>query len=100
MYQLGIDFGTSFTKAAVYEVGTDNYYPVPLDTGAKRKDRSIPSVAYVSSNGQSIRIGDEAINSRKEPRVKFYHSFKPELDTIDKEILTHREIIVRTFFVY
>lgn len=69
MYQLGIDFGTSFTKAAVYEVGTDNYYPVPLDTGAKRKDRSIPSVAYVSSNGQSIRIGDEAINSRKEPRV-------------------------------
>lgn len=103
MYQLGIDFGTSFTKAAVYEIGTNNYYPVPLDTGAKRKDRSIPSVAYVSSNGQSIWIGDEAMNSRKEPSGNFYHNFKPELDTIDKENLTHREIIeriVRTFLLY
>lgn len=102
MYQLGIDFGTSFTKAAVYEVGTDKYYPVPLcDVGANRKDRSIPSVAYVSSNG--IKIGDEAINSRKAPNGKFYYNFKPELDIIDKETAEYREVIekiISTFFRY
>lgn len=92
MYQLGIDFGTSFTKAAVYEVGTDNYYPVPLSgIGVNRKDRSIPSVAYVSS-GQ-IKLGDEAINSRKNPNGRFYSNFKPELDTINEEKAEYRKEI-------
>lgn len=94
MYQLGIDFGTSFTKAAIYEVGTDNYYPVPLcDAGANRKDRSIPSVAFVASNGQSITIGDEAIRNQKNPNGCFYHNFKPELDTIHESSQNHRTII-------
>lgn len=94
MYQLGIDFGTSFTKAAVYEVRTDHYYPVPLcDAGANRKDRSIPSVAFVSSNGQSITIGDEAIRNQKNPNGFFYHNFKPELDTINEASQNHRTII-------
>lgn len=102
MYQLGIDFGTSFTKAAVFEVGTDNYYPVPLcDVGANREDRSIPSVAYVFSDGLSITIGDEAIRSKKNPSGTFYYNFKPELDTINESNQRHRSIIekiITTFF--
>lgn len=68
MYQLGIDFGTSFTKAAVYEVGTNNKpRPVPLSSGAKREDYCIPTVAFVSNNGGKITIGDEALNSKNNP---------------------------------
>ncbi len=104
MYYLGIDFGTSFTKAAVFKIGTDMYYPVPLcDVGKERKDRSIPTVAYVSSDGQTITIGDEAINSKKNPGGKFYYNFKPEIDTLNEAPKEHRIIIgkiVLSFFQY
>lgn len=102
MYQLGIDFGTSFTKAAVYEVRTNIYYPVPLcDIGANRKDRSIPSVAYISPNG--VKIGDEALNCRKDPNDPFYYNFKPKLDTINEEPPAQRTVlvaIISTFLQY
>lgn len=104
MYYLGIDFGTSFTKAAVFKIGTDMYYPVPLcDVGKERKDRSIPTVAYVSSNGQTITIGDDAINSKKNPGGKFYYNFKPEIDTLNEAPKDHRNIIgkiILRFFLY
>ena len=104
MYYLGIDFGTSFTKAAVFKVGTGHYYPVPLcDVGKERKDRSIPTVAYVSSDGQTITIGDDAINSKKNPGGKFYYNFKPEIDTLNEAPKDHRNIIgkiILSFFLY
>lgn len=103
MYLLGIDFGTSFTKAAVYEIGTDNYYPVPLcDVGANRKDRSIPSVAYISQDGQDVTIGDEAVNSKRDIN-NFFYNFKPELDTIneaEEEYQNKIKKIIESFFKY
>ena len=96
MYQLGIDFGTSFTKAAVYEVGTNHYYPVPIcEVGYNREDRSIPTVAFVLSEGQHITIGDEAIRFKKIANGNFYSNFKPELDTINEASESHRNIIVQ-----
>lgn len=104
MYQLGIDFGTSFTKAAVFEVGSNNYYPIPLcDVGANRKDRSIPSVAYVHSGEHTITIGDEAVNSKRNVNGTFYYNFKPELDTINEAARERHDVIERiivTFFQY
>lgn len=94
MYQLGIDFGTSFTKAAVYEVGSNKKpRPVPLSNGVKREDYCIPTVAFVTSNGAKITIGDEALNSKNNPNGKFYYNFKPELDTINEASSEHRELI-------
>lgn len=97
MFQLGIDFGTSFTKAAVYEVGSNNNYcPVPLcNIGANRKDRSIPTVAYVSSDGKKITIGDEAINSKKNPNGDFIDNFKPEIDSINEVSSERRDLLRR-----
>lgn len=93
MYQLGIDFGTSFTKAAVYEVGSNKKpRPVPLSSGAKRGDYSIPTVAFVSSNG-AITIGDDALNSKNNTNGKFYYNFKPELDTINEASFERRDLI-------
>ena len=101
MYQLGIDFGTSFTKAAVYEVGTNNKpRPVPLSSGAKREDYCIPTVAFVSNNGGKITIGDEALNSKNNPNGKFFYNFKPELDTINEASSEHRDLICKIIVTF
>ncbi len=84
MYYLGIDFGTSYTKAAVYDTSKpDSYYAVKLaNVGIQNDDGRIPTVAFFDEKGGTPIIGNEAINSRKKPSGTFFSNFKPELDSL------------------
>lgn len=98
MLYLGIDFGTSFTKAAVYNTTDNNYTAIKLG-----KNTSIPTVAFFVDGNDDPYIGDEAINYKKMPNGFFFNNFKPELDTLSDESSDRRikisSIIVK-YFVY
>lgn len=98
MLYLGIDFGTSFTKAAVYNTTDNNYTAIKLG-----KNTSIPTVAFFVDGNDDPYIGDEAINYKKMPNGLFFNNFKPELDTLSDESSDRRikisSIIVK-YFVY
>lgn len=85
MYYLGIDFGTSFTKVAVYNTSNQEYGVVKLGSTVQRSDGSIPTVAYLFQEKDIIYIGDDAINSRKLPNGEFFENFKPEMASCKKE---------------
>ena len=86
MYFLGIDFGTSFTKAAVYCTDTQKYTAVMLgNVGIQREDGRIPTAAFFINGKNQPIIGDEAINSKKLPNGIFYNNFKPELDSLSND---------------
>lgn len=94
MLYLGIDFGTSFTKAAVFDTkmaaGNDTTKATCLvnlsDIGGKGNpafsESIMPTVAYVETrNGKcKISVGYEAMNQRLSPNGDFYCNFKPLLD--------------------
>lgn len=102
MYYLGIDFGTSFTKAAVYSTDTQGYYAVKLgNAGVQRNDGRIPTVAFFQNEENVPKIGDEAVNGKKMPNGEFIYNFKPELDTLSDEKSDRRNklsIVIVEFF--
>ncbi len=89
MMYLGIDFGTSFTKAAVFDPSTLQTKMVQLnsissDNGFAVSKYIMPTAVYIKplGNGKSeLSIGYEAINKRLLPDGVFYEKFKPRLDS-------------------
>lgn len=87
---LGIDFGTSFTKAAVFNPATRQttmvqLNSISLDNGVKVSEYIMPTAVYVKplDNGKSeFSVGYEAINRRLLPEGVFYEKFKPRLDAV------------------
>ena len=88
MMYLGIDFGTSFTKAAVFDPITKQAKMVQLnaissDNGVSVSKFIMPTAVYVKplNNGRyEFSVGYEAINKRLLPEGMFYEKFKPRLD--------------------
>lgn len=109
MLYLGIDFGTSFTKAAVFDTkkaaggnSTQATIPIKLSSfkGGKVSEYSennMPTVAFVSAKTGHISVGYEALNQRLSPNGTFYCNFKPMLDLGDGNIgydRIHQRIVV------
>lgn len=94
MMHLGIDFGTSYTKAAVFNPATQETWMVQLNTissynGVAVSKYIMPTAVYVRplDNGKcEFSVGYEAINKRLLPDGVLYEKFKPRLDaTVDSE---------------
>ncbi len=109
MLYLGIDFGTSFTKAAVFDTkkaaggnSTQATIPIKLSSfkGGKVSEYSednMPTVAFVSAKTGHISVGYEALNQRLSPNGTYYCNFKPMLDLVDGNIgyeRVHYRIVV------
>lgn len=74
MYSLGIDFGTTFTKASLYNSATKELSKVPLnpnvlDFGFAKSEYAMPTVvSYLDGNFQ---VGQDAVNSRLMADISF-----------------------------
>lgn len=109
MLYLGIDFGTSFTKAAVFDTkkaaggnSTQAIIPIKLSSfkggkASEYSENSMPTVAFVSAKSGHISVGYEALNQRLSPNGTFYSNFKPKLDLVKGNIdydSMHQRIVV------
>lgn len=86
MYYLGIDFGTSLTKAVVYDSRAYKYLPIVI----------MPTIA-MTDTARGILIGNDAENARLTDAGSFYYNFKPELDTAPQDMIKRYEPIVQRF---
>lgn len=74
MHSLGIDFGTTFTKASLYDSATKELIKVPLnpnvlDFGFAKSEYAMPTVvSYLDGNFQ---VGQDAVNSRLMADISF-----------------------------
>lgn len=90
MMYLGIDFGTSYTKAAVFNPTTQETKMVQLNTissynGVSVSKNIMPTAVYVKplNNGKyDFSVGYEAINRRLLPEGVLYEKFKTRLDAV------------------
>ncbi|MCC8071038.1 MAG: Hsp70 family protein [Bacteroidales bacterium] len=94
MLYLGIDFGTTFTKAAVFDPSSGESWMVKLnetlaDFGLGSNQYAMPTAVYVPNDngllvtkidGPKPQVGEKAINHRLSPEGTVYENFKPALD--------------------
>lgn len=87
MRYLGIDFGTTFTKAAIFDTDTGKTTLVELnstndDFGFGRTKYALPTVVVVnvSSYNRTYEVGLKALNMRLFPGSYCFENFKPALD--------------------
>lgn len=110
MRYLSIDFGTSLTKAAVYETVTKKLVLVQMneddgeDVGVKaRKVRyEMPSAVFYDTCSQKYKVGQEAVNSRGTDPDNFHYLFKlklSETQDISRHYLPFVEEIVKNVIV-
>lgn len=102
MYFLGIDFGTSFTKAVVFDSLSGKYTSVKIGTGNNSNTDRLPTVAFFTYGNEKLYIGDLAINSKLQPGGVFFYNFKPEMDTLSPNTERYEAIlqIVTEFFLH
>lgn len=95
MLYLGIDFGTSFTKAAVFDNKNNECIPVNLNDSVSSGDLvnskyAMPTVAFVKKNpprdNDDYVVGAEALRMRLDPSGTFYGDYKPKLDCIPGDL--------------
>lgn len=83
---LGLDFGTVWTKACIFDTDTGSFKLVPFDSDSgERGDYeliggtySLPSAVFFE-NGRPSKVGKEAARSRFLDPLSFYECFKPQL---------------------
>lgn len=99
MRYLGIDFGTVWTKAAIYDLDEEELKPVSFgrpNCKACVLDQSyyaIPTVAFYSRDYmQPIVVGREAVNMRLFEPECFISNFKPGLSD-EKNIYAYKDIV-------
>lgn len=88
MKYLGIDLGTTYTKAAVYDTVSKKTELVELnqsnhDFGFGRTKYAMPTAVAVSalnSNSRQFEVGIKAINMKLYPDTLFFDNFKTQLD--------------------
>lgn len=85
MNYLGIDFGTSYTKAAAYSTEDDNPVLIELspeqhDFGFEKSLYFMPTAVSANKYGKDFIVGVKAINLKLDSDRVFFENFKPELD--------------------
>lgn len=88
MKHLGIDLGTTYTKAAVYDTVSKRIDLVELnstyhDFGFGRTKFAMPTAVAVTSphsNSRQFEVGLKAINMMLYPDTLYFDNFKPQLD--------------------
>ena len=102
MYYLGIDFGTSFTKAVVFDSQSGKYTSVKIGTGHNSDTDQLPTVAFYTYGKMNLYIGDLAINSKLQPGGEFFYNFKPKMDTLNENSDLYETLlqIVKKFFLH
>lgn len=99
MRYLGIDFGTAFTKAAIFDSEKDQIILVELnpdntDFGFGKTKYAMPSavLVYISDNNRSYEVGYKAQNMKRYPGTYVFEGFKTSLDLEDDFILNSPKI--------
>lgn len=91
MKYLGIDFGTTFTKAAIFDSETEQIILVELnpdntDFGFGKTKFAMPTVVLVgiSPYNRTYEVGYKAQNMKRYPGVYVFENFKTLLDSEDE----------------
>lgn len=99
MKYLGIDFGTTFTKAAIFDSEKNQTILVELnpentDFGFGRTKLAMPTVVLVriSDYNRSYEVGHKAQNMKRYPGTYVFESFKTALDSEEDYILNSPQI--------
>lgn len=99
MKYLGIDFGTTFTKAAIYDSEKNQTVLVELnpentDFGFGRTKYAMPTVVLVSITdyNRTYEVGHKAQNMKRYPGTYVFENFKTALDSEDDYILNPPQI--------
>lgn len=99
MKYLGIDFGTTFTKAAIYDSENNRTVLVELnpentDFGFGRTKYAMPTVVLVriTDYNRTYEVGHKAQNMKRYPGTYVFESFKTALDSADDYILNSPQI--------
>ena len=94
MRYLGIDFGTTFTKAAIFDSETGQTILVELnpdntDFGFGKTKYAMPTVVLVSISdyNRSYEVGHKAQNMKRYPGTYVFESFKTLLDSEEDYII-------------
>lgn len=94
MKYLGIDFGTTFTKAAIFDSIENQTILVELnpentDFGFGKTKYAMPTVVLVgiTQYNRTYEVGHKAQNMKRYPGTYFFESFKTALDSEDDYIL-------------
>lgn len=104
MIYLGIDFGTIWTKAALYDSEKKTLSPVYF---SKYSDSSyvldvskyaLPTAVFYSADLSGYMVGREAVNARLSHPDLFFHKFKPALsgnnEYADEKLnITYRDLV-------
>jgi molecular chaperone DnaK (HSP70) len=77
MLQLGIDFGTCYSSAALLLESVPTPIPAPLTPGY-----SLPSSIFIAEQGE-ILVGQAAENSKQKDPKRYRREFKRELGSPD-----------------
>ncbi len=87
MVYLGIDFGTAYTKAAIYDTDSNEarlklveLNSTSGDFGFGSNSYAMPTCVYYTTKEKKFYVGENAINHRLYPEGYFFENFKPELD--------------------
>ncbi len=87
MKYLGIDFGTTFTKAAIFDTESKKttlveLNPINEDFGLGETKYAMPTVVlvHVSSYDRTYEVGRKALNMKLVPGTYCFENFKPALD--------------------
>lgn len=109
MKYLGIDLGTTFTKAAVFDTETEKYNLVELNTsqvdfGFGKTKYAMPTAVLVNDSryNRSYEVGISALNMKAYPGTLFFENFKPSLDYQEDNIcssptISYIEILTAIF---
>ena len=87
MKYLGIDFGTIWTKAAIYDSNTKEVLLVNMEDGSNDKSdyelfggkHACPTAIFYDKQNNIYLVGKEAVRSRNKDPENFYERFKPKL---------------------
>lgn len=103
MKSLGIDFGTVWTKATLFDSDTSQLTPVPLEDMPDYNyvlsgtTYAMPTAVFYDSDKAVYNVGQIAINKKNLNRHNFFDKFKPQLS--GDEVWASRSVKFRDLVV-
>jgi len=103
MIYLGIDFGTVWTKATLFDSGSKKFIYVPLED---RPDidyvlsgtvYTMPTAVFYDTSKGTYSVGQAAINKKNLDRCNFFDNFKPQLSGNEvwaSKTVKYRDLVV------
>lgn len=103
MMYLGIDFGTVWTKAAVYDTNSQQFVLVRMEDASNNESDyeligdaySCPTAVFYDKTNNRTLVGKSAVRSRNTDPENFYYMFKPYLS--GKEAWSWEQCVVDLF---